>query len=111
MDKKYIIYQNFDTPPKLFGIFSYSSIILSLVIVIPVLYILFKLNLSTDFKIYIAFLIVFPTIMLNLVFARIEHMHIYIYYIIRYYLGEKIYIYSKNEKITFLHCINKQKMI
>ncbi len=100
MSKKYTIHQNYDTPPKLFGIFNYTTILISLAITLPIVFIISKLNFSIDIKVYCIFIVVFPVIMLNIVFSRVTHLHRYIYYAIRYLFSEKIYVYSKNNKIA-----------
>ena len=95
MEEKHIIHQNFDTTPRFLGIFNYTNIVISLFISVPLAYLIFKLHIPLNIKIYAACFVIFPIVALNLIFADSKNLFIYIYIFFRYICSCKIYIYSK----------------
>ena len=92
---KYVIHQNYDTAPKLFGVFSYSSIIISLTLIIPIAYLTYISSLTIVIKIYIIIFSCIPIIILNYIFSSSSNLYILILLVIRYIFSPKIYIYNK----------------
>lgn len=104
MDKNsYIIYENFDTKPKLLGIFNYQTIIISFFIAFPIIYFISVSNMIFSSKVYISLIIAFPLILLNFVFSNVDNMFISLICILKFYFSEKIYIYSKINCKYLLH--------
>jgi len=99
-DNTKIVYQNYDVQPKFLGIFNYITIFISLGICIPIVYIIYKLNISITIKIYGIFFTIFPILLFNIIFARIDNIHLYVFYAIKYYLSSNTYVYSKKREIT-----------
>lgn len=91
----YIIYRNFDTKPKLLGIFNYQTIIISIVLVAPIIYFISISNMIFSTKLYVSLIILFPIVLLNFIFSNVDNMFISFFHILKYYLSPKIYLYSK----------------
>ena len=92
---KYVIHQNYDTAPKLFGVFSYSSIIISLFLVIPIIYLTYISSFTIITKIYISIFACIPIIILNYVFSSSNNLYILLFFVIKYIFSTKVYIYNK----------------
>jgi len=92
---KYVIHQNYDTSPRLFGIFSYTSTIISLCIAIPIIYLTYISSLTINIKIYIIISTSIPLIILNYIFSNTNNIYISLLFILKYYFSPKIYIYDK----------------
>ena len=95
-----IVYQNYDVQPKFLGIFNYITIFISLGICVPIVYITYNLDISVNIKIYSIFFTIFPILLFNIIFARADNIHLYIFYAIKYYLSSNTYVYSKKREIT-----------
>lgn len=95
---QYIVHQNYDTPPKLFGVFNYTTIIISAIIVLPIIFITSKLNITINIKIYVIFLTIFPAILINFIFANSNNIYITFLFIIKYLFSNKVFIYMKDTK-------------
>lgn len=92
---KYIIHQNYDTSPKLFGVFSYSSIIISLFLIVPIIYLTYISSLTIITKIYIVIFVCIPIIILNYIFSSSNNLYVLLFFIIKYIFSTKVYIYNK----------------
>ena len=94
-DLKYIIHQNYDTSPRLFGIFSYTSIIISLCIAIPIIYLTYISSFEINIKIYIVVSITLPLIIINYIFSTSNNIYILLLFILKYLFSTKVYVYAK----------------
>ena len=92
---KYIIHQNYDKKPKLLGIFSYESIIISFVILIPIIYLTYISNLGINIKIYIITFSSTPLLIINYIFSNNNNWYILAIFVLKYIISNKTYIYNK----------------
>lgn len=92
---KYIIHQNYDTSPRLFGIFSYTSIIISLCIVIPIIYLTYISCFEINIKIYIIVSVTIPLIIINYIFSNSNNIYVLLLFILKYLFSNKVYLYDK----------------
>lgn len=92
---KYIIHQNYDTSPRLFGIFSYTSIIISLLIAIPIIYLIYISSFEINIKIYIIVSVTIPLIIINYIFSNSNNIYILLFFILKYVFSRKVYVYDK----------------
>lgn len=91
---KYIFPKNYDISPKIFGYFDIQTLSL-LVVINLILYFLLKIFISNIFLI-IQFNIVLtlPIILLGVSGVNGENLYYFIYYIFKYFISKKVYLYE-----------------
>ncbi len=95
---KFIIPQNYDLNPKIFGIIDYSSALLD-VIWGGLIFILLKLIHKTiNLKIFLFIISVLPVIIFSIVGVNGENIIYVIKYMAKYILIPKVLLYEKENK-------------
>ncbi len=95
---KFIIPQNYDLNPKIFGIIDYSSALLD-VIWGGLIFILLKLIHKTiNLKIFLFIISVLPVIIFSIVGVNGENIIYVIKYMAKYILNPKVLLYEKENK-------------
>ena len=92
---KFIIPKNYNIQPKILGVFDFFSILFTIIFILTTILLLSFFNLTLIDKISITIILNLP-IFLFLNFGLGKENIIYIiYYLIKYSISPKIYVYTK----------------
>ena len=91
---KFIIPQNYDFSPKLFGFLDYSSVILNLFLFAFIFCITSLIRLKLIIKIFIVIIFCFPILLFSIIGFNHEKIVYVIIYILKYIFSQKIYLYK-----------------
>ena len=104
---KFIIPQNYDLNPKIFGIIDYSSAILDVTWGGFVFILLKLIHKTINFKIFLYIISVLPVIIFSIVGVNGENIIYVIKYMTKYTINPKVLLYEKENK----DCKKSQKGI
>ena len=92
---KFIIPQNYNFKPKLFGIIEYSTAFLNLIWYIVIFCIINFFSISLIMKIFIFIIFCFPILIFSIVGFNHEKIVYVLVYLYKYASSQKIYLYNK----------------
>lgn len=106
--KQYIFPLNYKRKEKFLGIIDYKVVIFIAILSGVVLFLIKDINISISWKIFIFILfVIFPSIFV-LVGVNGENMIDFLYFIIKYLLKEKVFVYMKEEEESVYDKIYKK---
>ncbi len=94
-EETYIIPHNYTDNGKILGMFEKQSVVTAALWCIPMSFIVFKLPLSTDYKIFVFMFLVIPPTIFALVGIGSETLVDFVKFILRFMKRSKVYTYEK----------------
>jgi len=92
---KFIFPQNYKLNTKLFGIIDYSSAIVDVVWGSIIFFLINFFIRKILYKIFVFIILVFPVVIFSIVGVEGENLLYFFYYMIKYVLRQKLYLYEK----------------
>lgn len=92
---KFIFPQNYNFNSKLFGMFDYSTIIFNLILAIFFYSFINLIFHNLNLKIFFFIIFYFPIFLFSLIGFNHENILYVFYYMIKYFIKPKIYLYHK----------------
>jgi len=92
---KFIFPSNYNFKPKLFGILDYNTAFLNIIWYIFIFCLINLIFNSLSIKIFIFIILCFPLFLFSVIGFNHENILYVFYYIIKYILSRKIYLYKQ----------------
>jgi len=91
---KFIFPKNYNFRNKIFGIIDYGTAIFNVLVFVIIFSIVNLIFRSLQFKIFLIILLYFPILLLSVIGFNNENISYIIFYIVKYIIKPKVYIYK-----------------